>query len=559
MSQDEAGTLRALGAHREVMDRLITDHRGRIANTAGDSVLAEFPSAVDAVQCAIEIQEKLASGNAGPPEDRHLQFRIGIHVGDVVVRGADLLGDGVNIAARLESLAEPGGICVSEAAHAHVRKVLPLAYTDLGEQHLKNMDEPVRAYAISATVASASKRQPLPLPNKPSIAVLPFTNMSGDPEQDYFCDGLVEDIITALSRFRALFVIARTSSFTYKGRAVDVRQVGRELGVRYILEGSVRKAGGRIRITGQLIEAETGAHIWANRYDGSEVDVFELQDSVAESVVGAIEPSVRIAEVSRARAKPTASLDAYDLYLRALPLHYSNDREKLAEAQRLLDRAIEIDPSYAVAKGFAALTTVIQANQGWASEADRQRGVRLARQALADIQDDPVVLRCIGHALAYLDRDYNLAVALLDRALALNLNSAEVHHSAGWVWNFAGNGLKASEHFKRAIRLSPVDPEIGHTLMGLTFSELLMEEYDEALQVSLRAMAVMPSSLSPLRAAIVSLVELGRLHEAQSLGRKILSLNPSFRVDAFRAGQPFQNGKFVERYMSALMAAGLPE
>jgi TolB-like protein len=320
MSQDEAGTLRSLAAAREIMDGLIAAHGGRIANTAGDSVLAEFPSAVDAVQCAVAVQEKLGDTSAGVPEDRRLLFRIGLHVGDVVVRGRDLLGDGVNIAARLEALCEPGGICISDAAHRHVRKALPLAYTDLGEQHVKNIDEPVRVFAVKSAAAAArpSAPKPLPLPDKPSIAVLPFTNMSGELEQEYFGDGLVEDIITALSRFRGLFVIARNSSFTYEGIPVDVRRVGRELGVRYVLEGSVRKAGNRLRITGQLIEAATGAHVWADRFDGALEDVFELQDRITQGVIAAIVPTLEQAEVERARRKPTGSLDAYDCYLRGL-------------------------------------------------------------------------------------------------------------------------------------------------------------------------------------------------------------------------------------------------
>jgi adenylate cyclase len=274
MSEDEAGTLRALAASRDIMDGLIGEHGGRIANTAGDSVLAEFPSAVDAVQCAVAVQEKLAKADAGVSEHRRLQFRIGVHVGDVVVRGVDLLGDGVNVAARLEGLAEPGGIAISGAAHGYVRKALPLAYSDLGEQHVKNIDEPIRTYAVAvglpaSTASTASVLKPLPLPDKPSVAVLPFTNMSGDPEQEYFADGMVEDIITALSRFKSLFVIARNSTFTYKGRAVDVKQVARELGVRYVLAGSIRNNGDRLRITGQLIDARTGAHLWAERFDGT--------------------------------------------------------------------------------------------------------------------------------------------------------------------------------------------------------------------------------------------------------------------------------------------------
>jgi len=358
ISQDETVTLRALAAAREVMDRLTRDHGGRIANTAGDSVLAEFPSAVDAVQCAVAVQDKLADAGAGEPEDRRLRFRIGVHVGDVVVRGGDLLGDGVNVAARLEGLAEPGGIAISGAAHGYVRKALPLDYTDFGEQVVKGFDEPVRAYAVRAATlaARASAPIPLPLPEKPSIAVLPFTNMSGDPEQDYFCDGLVEDIISSLSRFSSLFVTARTSSFTYKGRSVDVKQIGRELGVRYLLEGSIRKAGNRVRITGQLVDAVSGNHLWADHFDSDLADsIFALQDEITSNVVGVIHPAIQRAEIDAAARKRPTSLSAYDLYLRALPCLHRMTSDGLAEALELLYRALALDAGYSAAAALAAV------------------------------------------------------------------------------------------------------------------------------------------------------------------------------------------------------------
>ena len=322
MGNDEVSTLRDLTERRAILDELIASHRGRIANTAGDSVLAEFGSAVDAVQCAVEAQAALAGANATLSPERHINFRIGIHVGDVMVKGGDLFGDGVNIAARLQALASAGGTCISSVAYDQVRKILPLAFTDLGAQQVKNIEEAVRAYAITskgaATADTASfaaapgSNSALPLPDRPSIAVLPFQNMSGDPEQEYFCDGMVEDIITGLSRIKWLFVIARNSSFTYKGRAVDVKQVGRELGVRYVLEGSVRKAADRVRITGQLIDVVTGAHLWAERYDRKSDGIFALQDEITLSVVGAIEPGLRQAEVERAKKRPD-NLNAYDL------------------------------------------------------------------------------------------------------------------------------------------------------------------------------------------------------------------------------------------------------
>ncbi|MET0527146.1 MAG: adenylate/guanylate cyclase domain-containing protein, partial [Microvirga sp.] len=287
MSADETGTLRALSDHREVMDRLIAEHGGRIANTAGDSVLAEFPSVVDAVQCAVVVQDQLAADNNGTPEHDRLRFRIGVHLGDVLVRGGDILGDAVNISARLQSLAEPGGVCISGAAYDHVRKALPLTYADLGPQAVKNIEEPVRAFLVgpagSKPAPSNPSTQPfrtLPLPEKPSLAVLPFSNLSSDPEQEYLADGITDEIITALAKVRWFFVIAGSSSFTFKGRATDTKQVGRDLGVRYVLEGSVRKAGQRLRITGQLIEAETGSHVWADRYEGAVEDVFEFQDRI---------------------------------------------------------------------------------------------------------------------------------------------------------------------------------------------------------------------------------------------------------------------------------------
>ena len=352
MGSDEVGTLRNLTDRRKILDALISAHRGRIANTAGDSVLAEFASAVDAVQCAVEAQTAWVNANDQLPPDRRINFRIGVHVGDVMVRAGDLFGDGVNIAARLQSSATADGICISSAAHEQVKKLLPLTFVDLGMQYLKNI-EPIRAYAVSVAAAPsqaarlADALKPLALPDKPSIAVLPFQNLSGDPEQEYFADGMVEEIITALSRFHWLFVIARTSTFAYKSRTVDVRQVSRELGVRYVLEGSVRQAGNRVRIAGQLIDATTGAHLWADRFEGSLENVFELQDQVASGVVGAIDPKLREAETARSKRKPPANLDAYDCVLRAYALLHQWTNESSEEALRLLYKAIELDPDYA--------------------------------------------------------------------------------------------------------------------------------------------------------------------------------------------------------------------
>jgi TolB-like protein/class 3 adenylate cyclase len=343
MGQDEAGTLARLRTHRrELIDPSIAEHKGRIVKTTGDGMLIEFPSVVEAVSCAVAMQRGMVERNAGTAEDQRIKFRVGVNVGDIIVEDEDIFGDGVNIAARLESLAEPGGICISRVVRDQIRDKLPHAFEDMGEQSLKNIARPVRVYGL---IAQHPTELPpaLPLPEKPSIAVLPFANMSGDPEQEYFVDGMVEEIITALSHIRWLFVIARNSSFTYKGQPVDVKQVGRELGVRYVLEGSVRKSGNRVRITGQLIDATTGRHLWADRFDGSLEDVFDLQDKVASNVAGVIEPALQAAETARSAGRPAADLTAYDLYLRGYAMIISSLR-RIPDALRLMEQAIARDP-----------------------------------------------------------------------------------------------------------------------------------------------------------------------------------------------------------------------
>jgi TolB-like protein len=357
MGTDEEGTLERLKAlRRELTDPKIAEHHGRIVKTTGDGLLVEFASVVDAVRCAVAVQQGMADRNAGVADNR-IELRIGINLGDVIVEGDDLYGDGVNIAARIEALADAGGVFVSNTVHDHVRDRLPFVFEDLGEQQVKNIARPVRVYRVRDAGAAAEipPAQPLPLPDKPSIAVLPFANMSGDPEQEYFADGMVEEIITALSRIRWLFVIARNSTFAYKGQVVDVKRVGRELGVRYVLEGSVRKAGGRVRITGQLIDAETGAHLWADRFDGSLEDVFELQDQVAISVAGVIEPTLQAAEMRRSVARQTTNLTAYDLYLRAVATYFPATKESALKTLSLLEQAIAIDPHYGRALSWAAV------------------------------------------------------------------------------------------------------------------------------------------------------------------------------------------------------------
>ena len=401
---DEEGTLAQLKAlRRTLFDPKITDHRGRIVKNTGDGALVEFGSVVDAVRCAVEIQRGMAEYNIDVPEIKRIEFRIGIHVGDIIIEDHDIFGDGVNIAARLEGIAEPGGVSMSDDAFRQVRGKVEIACDDLGQQTLKNIADPIRAWRVrltgqtpSAVNSGSTVSQPraLPLPDKPSIAVLPFENMSGDPEQVYFADGMVEEIITALSRNKQLFVIARNSSFAFKGRPVDVKQVARELGVRYVLEGSVRKSGNRIRIAGQLIDAASGVHLWADRYDGALEDVFELQDQVAASVVGAIGPSVSQAEIERAKRKPASSLDAYDCYLRAQAARWERTRDATDQAIDLYEQAIALDPQFALAYALLAATFQQRKIWRWSTNPaeDASRAIAYAKSALRLGRQDPLVL-----------------------------------------------------------------------------------------------------------------------------------------------------------------------
>ncbi len=418
------------------------------------------------------------------------------------------------------------------------------------------LDVPVTALVGAAVPGRAEQPR---WRDRPAIAVLPFNGEGGARANSYFAEGISSELLTGLCRIKWLHVVARASSFLFKGDHVDLEQVERQLCVRYVLRGSIQTVNERVRIHCHLWDAAREQYVWGERFEGSLADIFHLQDRITERVVGTVEPTIRSAEVERARAKPTKHLDAYDLYLRALPLHLSSDRRLMGEAQRMLARAVEIDPGYSLAKAFSALTTVIQANQGWASDAEREVGIGLAREALADHRDDPVVLRCVGHALAYLAHEHETGMALLERALALHPNSAEVHHSAGWVWNFSCHGGKALPHFAHAMRLSPLDPEVGHTLAGKTFAHLLAGRLEDALTCSRKAVAAMPNSSSPLRAAIFALCELGRIAEARDVGRALVKVNPAFQVGAFERLQPFRDGAFACRYMQSLRLAGLPE
>jgi adenylate cyclase len=560
MERDERGTLERLKTYRkDLLEPLISEHQGRIVKLTGDGILCEFASVVNAVTSAMAIQQALAEHEAETPEEERIRFRIGVNLGDVVCEeDGDLYGDGVNIAARLESIADPGAVVVSGTAYDHLQGKLDGGFTLLGDLRLKNIERPVRAYRVE-TDASASVAAPPPLPAKPSIAVLPFTNMSGDPDQEYFADGLVEDIITGLSRVNSFFVIARNSSFTYKGRAVDLRQVGRELGVRYVLEGSIRRAGSRVRISGQLVDAISGHHVWTDRFEGDVSDIFDLQDKVTESVVGAVEPSIRLEEIKQARMKPTDYIGAYDLYLRALPRFYSMTRDGFADVRRLTNEALSIDPGFILAKALGAYIRSLSVSQCWHEPDDIRVAVRMAREVLADARGDPTSLRFAAQVIAYSAKDYETALDTIERSLLLNPNSAQGYTGSGWVNAHSGCPLVAIEHFHRAMRLSPVDPERGIALSGIGMSYLMLERYEEALAWGERALREMPNYGSSHRVVIMALVKLNRPDEAQAAARRLMESFPTYTLGLQRQINPWRDKGFAEGYVEALGIAGVPE
>jgi adenylate cyclase len=565
MGEDEEGTLAALRAvRRELVDPKIAEHRGRIVKTTGDGLLVEFASVVDAVRCAVEVQREMIARNAAAPAERRIEFRMGINVGDIIIEDGDIFGDGVNIAARLEALAEPGGICLSGAAHEQVRDRLDVAFDDLGEQQVKNITRPVRTYGVAlgkSSRAAPPVAAPLPLPDKPSLAVLPFQNMTGDAEQEYFVDGMVEEITTAIARLPWLFVIARNSAFTYKGKPVDVKQVAQELGVRYVLEGSVRKAGNRVRITGQLIDTTTGAHIWADRFDGALDDIFELQDRIASSVAGAIEPKLRQSEIERASRKPTANLTAYDLYLRALAQSYRYTEEGLAEAVVLARRALAIDPSYAPAAALIGWCRALQRVQGWGALSDEDIGeaCRLARQALEAERDDAETIWQAAWTLFFLAGEAALAAAALDRALALNPNAANAWSARGFIHAVRNQPEAAIEAIERARRLSPFDPLAFLYASNIAAAHLASRRFEQAIEWADRALHDQPRHVPAMRAKIVALAHLGHLDEARAELSRVFAIDPKLTIAGFRAYVHFAAPEVLELFVTGLRLAGLPE
>jgi adenylate cyclase len=557
---DEGGTLERLKVlRRELLDPKIAEHRGRLVKTTGDGLLVEFGSVVDALRCAVDVQREMAGRNAEVPPDNRIELRIGINVGDIVVEDGDIFGDGVNVAARLEGLAEPGGICVSARVQEDATGRLDLAFEDVGEQQLKNIARPVRAYRVVPGTRPAMPQVSSgpALPDKPSIAVLPFVNMSGDPEQEYFADGMVEEIITALSRIRWLFVIARNSSFTYKGQSVDVKQVGRELGVRYLLEGSVRKSGNQVRITTQLVETETGAHVWADRFDGSRENIFDLQDHVATSVAGVIEPTLQAAEMRRSVARPTSDLTAYDLYLRGAANYFPASKERAFNALRLLEQAIEIDPHYGRALSWAAVCHRVVAINRWVEEPDasRRRAVDFTRRALQATDNDPCVLANAAIVLAEFIEDIGVPMALVDRALALNPGDARCWYASGVVRLWAGQPDLAISHVQTSLRLSPRE-RTGTSQSRIGEAQFFQHRFDEANSTLLLSIQENPGGPVAYRFLAACYAHMGRLDEARTIVAQLRAITSVIIPSAL----PYRNPEHRELLLSGLrLAAGEAE
>ena len=574
---DEDRILARLRALRsDLIDPTIAVHHGRVVKRTGDGALVEFRSVVDAVRCAIEVQTAMLERNAGVPPERRIEFRIGIHIGDVVEESdGDLMGDGVNIASRLEGVAAPGTICLSEDAYRQVRSRLDLLVSDLGQTQLKNIAEPIRIYSLEVGVsakagtitplaapaqpAAASPAAPIELPDKPSIAVLPFTNMSGDPEQEYFADGVTEDLITALARIRWFFVIARNSSFAYKGKSPDIRAVARELGVAYVLEGSVRKAGNRVRVTAQLIDGVSGNHVWAQRYDRDLEDIFAVQDEITATLVGAIEPELGKAERERARAKRPDDLRAWELYQRGLWHTYRRTREDLAEAQLLFRRAIAIDPGLARAYAAAEEAFFFQHVGGYVDSGDAANAaaLRFAETAVQIDGQDAFNRYALGRALT-LVRRHDEAVFELGKAIELEPSFAQAHYALGMALATGGRPKEALPHIELAMRLSPQDPYFGQFLVRRAEAYLFLGRLEEAVELAERSLHEPNIQWSRWAILAAAQAHLGRLEDARRSIEALHALRPDIDLAFARDYWPIADANALEYLVDGLRKAGLP-
>jgi adenylate cyclase len=557
MGSDEARTVSDLKGHQAVVLPMVGDFGGRVIDTAGDGILAEFPSVVNAVDCAVAIQRKMVERNAAIEPARRMQFRIGINLGDVIYDDNRIFGDGINIAARLEGIAEPGGICVSGKVHEEIRSKLKFAYEDLGDRQLKNIALPVRVYGIRLEGSAA--RPALALPDKPSIAVLPFTNMSGDPEQEYFSDGISEDIITDLSKIAGLMVIARNSSFTYKGRSVDVRAIGRELGVRSVLEGSIRRAGKRVRITAQLNDATTGGHLWADRYDRELTDIFEVQDDVTHRIVDALKVSLSPAEKARLSDTETSNIDAYDCVLRGREIMLGNEKnlETFEQAIEFFMKAVELDPNYSQAYACLGFAYMFDYQNRWTDDPDKSlpTAKEYAHQALEKDPNEPLA-HCVAGLAASYEKDLDRAKSEIDIAISLNPNLAVAHSLRGAFGSFSGQPLEAIPEIEQAMRLDPAqNPQFLHFL-GMAY--LLAGKYETAAALLRQRILLVPGTDFSRAILISALGHLGEIDEARRVWRELKEINPSYSFTEHIGRQPFKREGDVQRITEGLAKAGLP-
>jgi TolB-like protein/Tfp pilus assembly protein PilF len=558
MSADEEGTLAQLKSHRcDLFDPKIEENRGRLVKTTGDGLLAEFSSGVDALRCAVEVQRAMAERNTKLPQDKQIQFRIGINVGDVIIDGNDIFGDGVNVAARLESLAEPGGICVSGRVHEDVQGRFDIAFEDIGDRQLKNISRPVKTFRVAPT-KSTHGAVPLAPSKKPSIAILPFQNMSGDPQQEYFTDGMVDEIITGLSRIKWLSVVSRNSSYIYKNKPAAVKDVAEKLGVRYVLEGGVRKAGNRVRITAQLIDAETDAHLWAEQYDRLLDDVFALQDEITMCVVGAIEPSVRKAEIDRIRRQRPDSLTAYDLLLRSQQFVFAGMPAEAAKAIPLLEEALKVDPDYSTAHAYLSWCLHARFGRGGLHEEDRLAAVTHARTAVALGNDDATALAIAALVLAYDGHEVSTALKVFDRALELsNCNVFALCWNAA-ILAWIGQTDLAIERAQLALRLGPFDSLIWRAYHALSIAYFHDHKYSDAADAARSVIDANPVYSLPRAILAAALVRLGRLEEAKTMAKTVLEREPSFTIHGTSRYAELESTVF-RPMAEAWRTAGLPE
>jgi adenylate cyclase len=555
MGEDEAGTLAALKQRRrEVLAPLVNQHGGRIFKLMGDGVLVEFASVVNAVQCAVAVQKGMAAANGTLPAEKQVLLRIGINLGDVIVEGSDLYGDGVNLAARLEGLAEPGGICLSETTHHHVASKLSLGYRDLGEQTVKNFAKPVRVYSIGPETPQARREEPAQLRDKPAIVVLPFANMSGDPEQEFFADGLTEDILTELSRFRELLVISRNTSSRYKGKAVDVKKIAKELAVHYLLEGSVRKAGNRVRVSVQLIDAETDRHIWADRYDRELADIFAIQDEVTASVVATLPRRVEAARRERSASKPTENMAAYECVLTGKVLHHRSTKQDNEAALAMLERAVKLDPQYAHAHAWLACTLGQSWTNGYCEDRDAtwNRILEELRTAHALDDNDSDVHRILA-AVHLAHNDHDKATYHQERAIALNPNDDLIVVQEGEVLTWLGRPEEGVTWIKKAMRLNPYHPERFWNHLGRAY--FVARRYAEAVEAFKHITAQDHTHHAFLAAAHA---QIGNEAEANAQAGQVLARKPDFTVKDYLSTVHYKRQEDFDHHQSSLLKAGLP-